>query len=235
MEFLSAHLHAVEILTLIGVTNAADNYEIRTEWTHGGKRRTAEVQGKDNPTVLRLWNTGAHYEPIAIAPAAPESDLDDLGSHQTNAKLTRPSKPGWMTTLEQALGEPVATMSEVKVNDKALEGAGVASHESKRAAATGLTTISAALPGWKISQRTARGAKQATRTFTFHDPDPAEPFVPPDIANIRRALEDRGVTKEQSSSILVKIEIVRKLEAGKGHYVYIPKTQKWKRVPSTSS
>ncbi len=97
-DYLYGFYHARRVLQLIGVD--PDNYEVRTEWSHGGERKLAEVEGPGNPTVLRLWNTGGHYEPITIPPGQDPGDRD---AHQTDDQLLRPGRPLWMATLAAQL------------------------------------------------------------------------------------------------------------------------------------
>ena len=100
MAYLGGYEHAARILQLIGVDPA--QYEVRTEWTSGGMVQLRESTGTGQH-VLRLWNTGGHYEPITVS----VNDLlsDDLGDGQTNAQLHRVAIPQWLQTALVAVGD----------------------------------------------------------------------------------------------------------------------------------
>jgi hypothetical protein len=113
MEFLVGHEHIAPILTLIGVDPPL--YQVRTEWTYGGERKLGEVEGTGT-YVLRLWNTGGHYEPITIAANV---DSGDLKGDETNAVPKRTGRPLWMPLLRQRLGPALADEKEAVKGERA--------------------------------------------------------------------------------------------------------------------
>lgn len=79
--FLSHYYHGSIILELIGV-NPAD-YTISAEWSHSGLLQPAEDVGNGG-TVIRLWNTGVHYEPIMPTSQIPPDEIRiSGGSHHS--------------------------------------------------------------------------------------------------------------------------------------------------------
>ena len=90
-DYLYGSYHALRVLQLIGVD--PENYEVRTEWSFGGERKLPEVEGLGNPTVLRLWNTGGHYEPITIPPG--QGPVTELRTRATTCSCGPASPCGW--------------------------------------------------------------------------------------------------------------------------------------------
>ena len=152
MEFLYGFYHARRVLELIGVE--PDNYEIRTEWTFGGERKLGEVEGEGNPTVLRLWNTGGHYEPITIPNDVDSGDLDE---HQTNVRLLRPARPRWMHALAQELTADgdIAKVDEKVIGEEALKHKDKPTlKEGQKAKATGSLAFKVpGAEGWESRSR----------------------------------------------------------------------------------
>lgn len=99
LEYLSAHEHGERVLQLIGVDPS--QYEVRTEWTSGGLVQVRETLHAGAPQVIRLWNTGGHYEPITVTVDNPL--VDDIEANQTNTPTLRAAAPLWLrTTLDDA-------------------------------------------------------------------------------------------------------------------------------------
>jgi hypothetical protein len=149
VDYLYGSYHARRVLQLIGAN--PDHYEVRTEWSYGGERKLPEVEGQGHPTVLRLWNTGGHYEPITIPPG---QDPGDLAANQSDALRLRPAKPLWMAALAAQL-VPDGDMGKLE-NSKLAEIAKTKSSEPKpskeQLRASSATFASTASPGWEVSE-----------------------------------------------------------------------------------
>ncbi len=148
-DYLYGSYHALRVLQLIGVD--PENYEVRTEWSFGGERKLPEVEGLGNPTVLRLWNTGGHYEPITIPPG---QGPGDRAAHQSDDLLLRPGKPLWMATLAAQL---VPDGDIGKLDNSKLEALAKAEPSRPKPTkdevkATKTAFASTAVPGWEVSE-----------------------------------------------------------------------------------
>jgi hypothetical protein len=214
MAYLYASFHAVRVLELIGVN--PDNYEIRTEWTHGGQRQISELEGLDHPTVLRLWNTGGHYEPITV-PA--NADTADLQAHQTNQRLTRAARPAWMTVLlfEAAQGGRVEDVDTGKLAqfeskradspEKAPEGKEKEKEKTGDQPPAGLEVPD--FPRWRV---TYEGVN--VLVFTDQQPDP-----PLEVKTVNRAVSGAAKALGVSGQALIDGTVKLRVVSGQNRFV----------------
>jgi hypothetical protein len=209
MAYLYAYQHARRVLELIGVD--PENYEIRTEWTHGGLRQIAEVEGQDNPTVLRLWNTGGHYEPITVPPNV---DTADLADHQTNTKLERAARPAWMTArlLEAGQGQGVASLDEKTLlsfesKRPAPQKGGTAVKEKEKKGEgdqPGVLEVPG-FPRWQVSESSEKGVKW----LTFTDQEASPPLKSSELAGVLKGfVQALQVSQQAHKAGLISFQVI---------------------------
>jgi hypothetical protein len=229
MAYLYGSRDAQRVLQLIGVD--PNQYEIQTEWTHSGQRQVAEAEGVGNPHMLRLWNTGGHYEPITIPNGAATPDLQH---GQTNARLLRPAKPLWMQAitaeLAVALGEELEGLEEAAV-EEAAKIKGVSTIEGSK---TEVVKTSAPVSfqiekvkGWVMTE-SATSSKQ--REITFTKPGAESQKFAVAAEEIKPAMKEFGITQEA----LNRGDVVLKVFLGKTGYVFSSSEKKFIPIKSKS-
>jgi hypothetical protein len=215
MAYLYGSRDAQRVLQLIGVD--PNQYEIQTEWTHSGQRQVAEAEGVGNPHMLRLWNTGGHYEPITIPGGAATPDLQH---GQTNARLLRPARPLWMQAitveLAAALGEELEGLEEAAV-EEAAKNKGVSKSEGSK---TEVVKTSAPVSfqiekvkGWVMTE-SATSSKQREITLTKSGAESEK--LQAALLEIRPAMKEFGIEQEA----LNRGDVVLKIFLGKKGYVF---------------
>lgn len=143
LEYLSAHDHATRVLQLIGVDPS--QYEVRTEWTSGGLAQLRETVNAGGPQVIRLWNTGGHYEPITVNVDNPLVDDIDVG--QSNTPTLRAAQPLWLTNaLGNADDEAVAELEKEEAATDKGDGATRAGYVQSTVDGRNLYTFPGAKP-----------------------------------------------------------------------------------------